>query len=207
MKKMMMTALLVSGLAAAQGAAPVTPAGLPAGVPATLPKQVHIAIGEIKCPFSGCSGDALAGALTDALMQADNFAVYERVNLQGGLQEGMLSGSIGSDVKGADVMVTGTVTAFGEDSSGVNGCVLGIFCGGQKKQRITINLRIFDVKTSRLIGSAMAEGNSQGSSGSINFAGLQLGGNQSSGMDKAVAAMLNDAVQKLTAKIPASYYH
>ncbi|MGG6547108.1 UNVERIFIED_CONTAM: hypothetical protein NY100_17085, partial [Prevotella sp. 15_C9] len=60
--------------------------------------------------------------------------------------------------------------------------------------------------SSRIIGTAQVEGLSTGTAGSLNIAGLQLGGSQNTGMDKAIAVMLNDAVQKLTATIPAPYY-
>lgn len=206
MKKLLLTAVLLTGLAAAQSA-PVTAAPIPGQVAPVGQKQVNIAVGNIQCAsYNGCDGQMLADALTNALMQSDRFAVYERAALGQGTGEQMLQGGdVGTQVQGADVIVTGAVTSFGQDSSAGNACFLGV-CLGSKNQRIAVNLRIFDVKTSRVIGTAQAEGQSNGSAGSLDIAGLHLGGSQNSGMEKAIAAMLNDAVQKLSVKIPASYY-
>lgn len=209
MKYLLTVLALFSTTALAQTGAPVAPAS-PTVAPAlqapVLPKQIHIAVGEFQCASYGCSGQILANALTNALMQSGRFAVYERAALGAGVQEGFLQGAdAGTQIQGADVIVLGTVTAYGQDASSGSGCFMGV-CVGAKTERVVANLRIFDVKTSRIIGTAQVEGRSTGSSGSLNIAGLQLGGSQNSGMDKAVAAMLNDAVQKLSASIPSPYY-
>ncbi|WP_291426804.1 CsgG/HfaB family protein [Deinococcus sp.] len=215
MKKLLFipVALLLStayaqGTATAQTAAPVQAQSAPAPfTPPPVVPQVHIVVGGFKCASYSCNGDQLADALTNALMQTGRFAIYERAQLAAGMQEGMLQGAdAGSQVVGADVMVSGLVTSFGEDASSGSACLFGI-CMGSKEQRVTATLRIFDIKSSRIIGTTQVEGKSSGTSGSLNFAGLSLGGSKNSGMDKAVAAMLNDAVQKLSATIPANYYH
>lgn len=214
MKKLLTVSALLLGTAAfaqtsepvqtAPAAAPVVPA---ASTPVpTLPKQIHIVVGDFQCGSFRCDGQVLADALTNALMQSGRFAVYERVQLKQGLNEGFIGGAdAGTQIQGADVVVVGTVSAFGQDAGGGNACFMGV-CLGAKTERITANLRIFDVKSSRIIGTAQVEGLSTGTAGSLNIAGLQLGGSQNTGMDKAIAVMLNDAVQKLTATIPAPYY-
>lgn len=208
MKKLLtVSALLLSTSAFAQTSEPVQAAPASAAAPApALTKQVHIVVGDFQCGSFRCDGQVLADALTNALMQSGRFAVYERVQLKQGLNEGFIGGAdAGTQIQGADVVVVGTVSAFGQDAGGGNACFMGV-CLGAKTERITANLRIFDVKSSRIIGTAQVEGLSTGTAGSLNIAGLQLGGSQNSGMDKAIAVMLNDAVQKLTATIPASYY-
>ncbi|MGX9688025.1 CsgG/HfaB family protein [Deinococcus wulumuqiensis] len=216
------SALLFSASALAQTAAPVAPAtpapetpapvtpapasAAPVSASPALPKQVHIVVGDFQCGSYSCNGQVLADALTNALMQSGRFAVYERAQLKQGLNEGFIGGAdAGTQLQGADVLVLGTVSAFGQNAGGGNACFMGV-CMGAKTERITANLRIFDVKTSRIIGTAQVEGLSTGASGSLSIAGLQLGGSHSSGMDKAITVMLNDAVQKLTATIPAPYY-
>lgn len=212
MKKVLFTLpLLALGFASAQAPAASRPAPVqPAAVaPAALPKQVHIAISPFECGAYSCNAQVAKGvgdALTNALIQSNRFAVYERNALGAGAQEGMLGGSDMSGLQGADVLVTGTITTYGEDSSGGNACFLGI-CAGSKEERIVVNLRIFDVKSSRVIAATQAEGKSSTNAASLNLGGFSLGGNQASGMDKAVSAMLVDAVNKLSATIPASYYH
>lgn len=212
MKKILLPlSLMLTGLAAAQEPAPL-PAPLQAApaqaAPAQL-RQVHIAVRPFECGAGTCNPQLAAGiadALTNALIQSSRFSVYERSALGDGLREGMFSGAdAGSQVQGADVLVTGTVTAYGENSSGKSACFLGL-CGGAKEERVAATLRIFDVKTSRIIGSTQVEGKSTANSASLNFGGFSLGGNQSSGMDKAMNAMLVDAVNKLAATIPDSYY-
>lgn len=203
------SALLLAGGASAQAAAPAlapAPAAAPAALPAAQPKQIHIVVGEFKCAASGCNGPLLSDALTNALMQSGRFAVYERAALAQGLGEGFIAGAdAGSQIQGADVIVLGTVTAYGQDASSGSGCFIGM-CFGAKTERAVATLRIFDVKSSRIIGTAQVEGLSNGMSGSLNLAGFSFGGSQNSGMDKAVAAMLQDAVQKLSTTIPAAYF-
>ncbi|MFC6591274.1 CsgG/HfaB family protein [Deinococcus lacus] len=207
MNKVIAFAVLTLGSALAQ--APVSPAvrpGLPAGVPMAQP-QVHITVGNIDCGnFSGCNGGMISQALTNAMMQAGHFAVYERASLDQGLKEGFLSAAdAGSQVQGADVIVVGTVTAFGQGSASGDACFMGLCLGGQEN-RLGVNLRVFDVKTSRIIGTALVEGKSTGGSGSINYGGFKLGGSTNTGMDAALSTMLTDAVGKLTRTIPANYY-
>lgn len=213
MKKMFLALPLLfaaSFSSAHAAAAPVQPA--PAQAVATAPaapaKQVHIAVGRFECGAPQCDSQAATGigeALTNALMESGRFAIYERSGLGAGLQEGLIGGADSGQVQGADVLVMGTITAYGEDSSGGNGCFMGV-CLGAKEERVVVNLRIFDVKTSRIIGATQVEGKNSANSASLNISGLNLGGKQSSGMNKAVSAMLTDAVQKLSATIPASYY-
>lgn len=211
MKKLLTVSMLLSSAAFAQATepspAPVTPAAAPVvTAPAALPKQVHIVVGEFKCGSYNCNGAALADALTNALMDTDRFAVYERAELGQAGGEGLITGvDLGSQIQGADLLVIGTVSAYGQDAGSGDACFMGV-CLGAKSERVVANLRIFDIKTSRVLGSVQVEGKSTGASGRINLAGLSLGGSQNTGMEKAVAAMLNDAVQKLSAKIPANYY-
>ncbi|MDO4264137.1 MAG: CsgG/HfaB family protein [Deinococcus sp.] len=198
MKKLLFVlSLLSAGVASAQTA------------PAALPKQVQVVVNQLESGTNHCDSriaQGLTDALTNALLQSGRFAIYERGALGAGMQENLIGGGdTGGQIQGADVLVVGTVTAYGEASSGGSACFMGI-CAGAKEERVVANLRIFDIKTSRIIGTAQVEGKSSSNAASLNLGGFQLGGNQASGLDKAANAMLADAVSKLSASVPANYY-
>lgn len=208
---LLLTAALLGGAALAQTAPPPAPAPAPAPVsapPAATP-QVNIAVGVFKCNAARCTADlgtGLADALMNALSETGRFAVYERDNVPQLVQNNFIGGSDpAAALSPVDVLVFGNINTYEPDSASGQGCFMGVCLGG-KESTIGVDLRVVDSKTGRVISTAKAEGKSGSNSAGISFGGLSLGGNKSSGVDKAVGVMLAQAVQILQSRIPANYY-
>lgn len=209
--KMFRAILVMSALCAGQVLAQIAPAAPPAPVsaPPVSEPQVHIAVGVFKCNVRLCTselGTGLADALMSALSETGKFAVYERENVPQLVQNNMIAGTDPTAaLSPVDVLVFGNINVYEPESSSGQGCFMGVCLGG-KESRIGADLRIVDSKTGRVLATTKVEGKSSTTGGSIYFNGLSLGGKQSSGLDKAVGAMLTQAVQVLQSKVPASYY-
>lgn len=187
-------------------AAPATPAPVTAA-PALPQGQVNIAVGTFRCKAAKCSsdlGDGISDALTTALLNTGKFAVYERENTGQLTEEAFLSG--GAAFEGAELLIFGSITQYEPEASGGGVSFMGMSLG-QKKSTIAMDLRIVDVKTRRIIGGTQVKGEAQGNSFSMSgLLPMNLGVKSSPQIEAAISAMLNDAVQQLLLKVPASYY-
>lgn len=199
-------ALLLSSAAAPLALAQAAP---PLSAPPAATPQVNIAVGVFKCSVSRCNSDlgaGLADALTNALSDTGNFAVYERENVPQLMQNNFIAGSDpAAALSPVDVLVFGNVSAYEPDSSSGQACFLGV-CVGNKESSIGADLRVVDSKTGRIIATARVEGKSTSSNAGVSLAGMSFGGSQSTGVNKAIGMMLAQAVQILQSKIPANYY-
>lgn len=185
----------------------------PTVVPPTTPLQVSIAIGGFACKASRCTsdlGNGLADALATALLETGKFSLLERENLAGTTTENFFNGTNPTaQYEGADVVVFGSITNLDVDGQGGGLCVFGV-CFGGKESVVGADLRIVDVKTSRVISGTHVEGKSSSSGFSMNLGnllpGLTLNGNQSSSVQAALNDMLKKAVDQLLQRIPSNYY-
>lgn len=214
---LLLSAALLGGPALAQTApppapAPVAPAPVapaPLNAPPAAAAQVNIAVGIFKCNAARCTSElglGLADALMSALSETGTFAVYERDNVPQLVQNNFIGGSDpAAALSPVDVLVFGNINAYDPDSASGQGCFMGVCLGG-KESTIGADLRVVDSKTGRVIATAKVEGKSSSNNAGVTFGGITLGGSQSTGVDKAVSAMLTQAVQILQSKIPANYY-
>jgi curli biogenesis system outer membrane secretion channel CsgG len=177
-------------------------------IPAT--GQVSIAIGELSCKAAKCYnglGAGISEGLTTALIETGRFSVFEREGLRALTEESFFGGGSGPvSFEGADVLVFGAITAFEPDASAGGFSLMGISLV-QKTSTISADLRIVDAKTRRILSVARVEGKTTDSSVSISrIIPGTIAGSSSESTSKAIRAMLEQAVQGLMARIPASYY-
>jgi curli biogenesis system outer membrane secretion channel CsgG len=121
--------------------------------------------------WSGDVGHQLSGVLSNELSSTGDFNVVERQKLDAVIGEQDLAGSgrvrRGSgprtgNITGARYLVTGTVSAYTEDTSDTGGGLSfhGISLGGGKSQAyVAIDLRVIDSETSEVMYSRTVEGN------------------------------------------------
>jgi len=121
--------------------------------------------------WSGDVGSQLSDALSNELSSSGDFNVVERQKLgavigeqdlasSGRVRQG--SGPSTGNITGARYLVTGTVTAYSEDTSNTGGGLSfhGMSFGGGKSQAyVAIDLRVIDSETSEVVYSRTVEGN------------------------------------------------
>lgn len=196
-----LTCLLLATPAVAQTAAPSATVA-----PATLAPQASIAVGDFACRAAKCYsglGANISDALTTALLDTGRFSVMERQNL-GTLNEEAFAGG-GAAFQGSDLVVFGAITQFEPEAQSGGFSFGGLFSAGQKQSSIGMDLRIVDVKTRRTIAGTHVEGNSTSQGVSLSIVG-NISSGQGGSVEKAVAAMLKQAVEQLVARIPTNYY-
>ena len=184
----------------------------PVVAPPATPLQVSIAIGNFACKASRCTadlGNGIADALATALLDTGKFSLLERENLAGTTAENFFNATNPTArYEGADVVVFGAITNLDVDGQGGGLCLFGVCLGG-KESVVGADLRIVDVKTSRVIAGTHVDGKSSSSGFSMNLGGLlpglALNGNQSSGVQAALGDMLKKAVDQLIQRIPSNY--
>jgi curli biogenesis system outer membrane secretion channel CsgG len=135
--------------------------------------------------WNGDVGNQLADVLSNELSATGDFKVIERQKIGAVLAEQDLASSYrmrpGSsphtgNITGAQYLVTGSVSAYTEDTSNTDGGlnIAGFRVGGGKSEAyIAIDLRVIDAETSEVVYSRTVEGRS--SSGGMNLRGYVSG--------------------------------
>lgn len=176
----------------------------------------------------GQIGQGMSDMLTSALFRSNRFIVLDRTDMGATLDEQDLgaSGRIKQEtvapigqMEGAELLVTGSVTAFHPNASGGMGGVglptgggfLGV--GGSGKQAyMTIDIKVVDTRTGRIVSAATVEGKSQNFTGGVGAiiggAPLAVGllGYQNTPAEKAIRVCIEKAVQYIASQAPASYF-
>lgn len=168
----------------------------------------------------GDVGAGIADMLTTALINTNHFIVYERSILDQ-LQKESQIGNQAQQLQGAEILITGTITAFEPDAGGTRGGgggllggLLGAVAGGQKKAYVAVDFRAVDVRTGAVVAAFRVEGEASdtdfgGLLGAL-VPGAALGGAltqyQKTPMGKALAVMVGKAVEELIRRIPSSYF-
>ena len=166
-----------------------------------------------RCKVTTCNGqigEGVADALATALLNTGRFALYERENVSQLTEENFFSAANPTEqYAGVDVMIFGAITELTPEGQGGGVCVFGV-CVGGKDSVIGADLRIVDARTRRVIAGTHVEGKSSASGVTMNLGylipGLSANSSQNTGIQKAVNAMLGQAVDQLIARIPSSYY-
>lgn len=112
----------------------------------------------------GRLGSGLSAMLADSLFNTNRFIVLERERLNEVMEEQDLADSgrfreetvaPKGELEGAELIVRGSVTQFEPDCRGASLLLIG-----GKEACVTINLRIIDVRTGRIVNSTTVEGTS-----------------------------------------------
>jgi len=178
-------------------------------------------------------GSGLSDMLVDALFHTNRFIVLERgEGLQDIKEELELSESGYTEkgkaaekgtLEGADILLTGAITAFEPESEGTGGgglvIPLPLKVGGglrikSNKAYIAANLRLVDVRTGRVINATRVEGKASdfklGVAGGGLLGSVVLAGGfekyKNTPMEKAVMVMLENAVNEIVKSVPEEYY-
>jgi curli biogenesis system outer membrane secretion channel CsgG len=181
--------------------------------------KARLVVGNLNCRVSGCGsvGGSMADSLTTALFRSNRFVLLERDNVNAIQSESAL---LQSNVvqEGADLVVSGAITAFEPNAGGnagtINLPVLGGIRLGNSEAYVAIDLRLIDVRTRRIVNIASVEGRSSsfnvGGYGGGFIGGTYLGGSLSSysnaPMGQAIAVLLENAVREMAKLVPIDYY-
>jgi curli biogenesis system outer membrane secretion channel CsgG len=163
--------------------------------------------------WSGGIGDDLADMLTNELASMDKFKMVERKQLGAVLGEqdlasaGRVSKTTAAKVgkmTGAQYLVSGTVSAYEEDTKGSGGGirVKGIGLGGSKSEAyMAIDLRVVDSTTGDIVHTRTVEARSSSKSIGVDVSRGGVGGNfgkiEKTPAGKAIRATLIEASEYL----------
>ena len=119
-------------------------------------------------------------------------------------------------------MVTGTVTEFEPGSAAIGGAIgsisgtwqealAGVILAAIKISHVTIDIRVIDTATSRILLAAGVEGKAT----DFDLAGVLvnskvgggLGGYSKTPVEKAIRVALYEAINFISSQLPAEYYH
>jgi curli biogenesis system outer membrane secretion channel CsgG len=178
----------------------------------------------------GKLGQGMSDMLTTALFQSNRFIVLDRTDHDAIMTEQDLGASgrikqetaapIG-EMEGAELMITGAVTAFKDNAGGAIGGVgvplggaLAIGIGGGKKTAyMAIDIKVVEVRTGRIVAATTVEGKSTDWFGGIGGAigGIPIpfgiGGYKNTPAEKAIRVCIIKAVDYISSQTPARYYH
>lgn len=184
--------------------------------------------------YRGEYGRGLSDMLTTALFQTNRYIVLEREKLAGVVSELKHGTSdlfrkeatvtIG-ELEGAELLVTAAITGFDPGTSGVGanlggtigglfggaaGKVFGSVVGGISKARAAMDLRVIDVRTSRVVAATHSEGTATTFSGGVGAGSGSMGGGltgfSKTPMESAIREMIGNAVAFVVSKTPETYY-
>jgi curli biogenesis system outer membrane secretion channel CsgG len=150
-------------------------------------------------------GRGMSDMLADSLFNTNRFIVLEREHIKEVMQEQDFGASgrvkretaapIG-ELEGAQLLIRGSVTEFEPNCKG--GAVLIV---AAKQACVTINLRIVDAKTGRVVNATTVEGRSGTVGGGLVFATsplpVGLGGWSKTPMESAIRNCIETAVQHI----------
>lgn len=175
--------------------------------PTELALKRKIAVGRIsnetqhgRSLLRDSSQDELGRKVSDMFMQSlansNNFLVFERPDLDLLEREAQL---VGRDMNliGVDTLVVGSLSQFGRANTGESG-----FLRSSRTQEATatIDLRLIDTRTAQVYASVTGSGSSATTTTSTMGFG-SVAGYDGSLNDRAIAAAVNAAVEKLTLQL------
>ena len=172
--------------------------------------------------------------LTTSLFNSNRYIVLERESIKDVLveQEFSASGKVGEEtiipmgqIEGAELLVVGALTGFDPGAAGGGGFPIPIPVGDDdfailrvnfRSSYISMDVRVLDVKTSRVLAAVSAEGKvrkvkaSVGALISTSWGHVDLpvvlSGFTNTPMEKAINKMVGAAVQSIVDKTPAQYH-
>lgn len=169
-------------------------------------KRIAVKAFEFKAARGSAQvGRGMSDMLADALFSSNRFIVLERENIKEVLSEQDFGASgrvkketaapIG-EIEGAELLIRGSVTEFELNCKG--GSLLII---SAKQACVTINLRIVDAKTGRVVNATTVEGRSGSAGVGLVFATgslpVGLGGWSKTPMESAIRNCIEQAVKHI----------
>lgn len=170
-------------------------------------KRIAVMPFDMKARGGGSVGNGMSDMLTDALVNTNRFIVVEREHVKDVMAEQDFGRSgrvkretapqIG-EIEGAQLLVRGAVTTFETECSGGSLAVVGI-----KKACVSINMRIIDAKTGRVLNATTVDGTAltAGVGLTANVSSmplpLGLGGWSKTPMERAIRNCIDSAVQHI----------
>lgn len=186
----------------------------------TVAVSEFTAVGSFTAVHGGWDiGGGLSAMLTTALTESERFIVLERGNLSTVMSEQQLaangltnqeSGAQAGNLFGAQLLIMGSVTEFGQNNSGgglsfgFSGSDLGGAISPQfSKGHVAIDIRIVDATTGQVVNSYTVRKKieSKALAGNINFKGFSFGGNKfnSTPLGEACREAINEVAQRFAA--------
>jgi len=196
--------------------------------------KARITVARIKCKAAKCAGaigDGLRDMLISGLFKTNRFVVLggreelkeikEEIDLA---QSGYVKEKEAPKAGGwesADIIILGSVTAFepkaGGMGIGAGGLLPGVLGGirfGKNDAYISMDLRIVDVRTRRIINTTTVDGKASSFRvgglgvgwGGVGILGAGLNVYRNTPMEKAVRVMVEKAVNFISSQIPETYY-
>lgn len=162
---------------------------------------------DVKVQRAGSIGNGMSDMLADALVNTNRFIVVEREHVKDVMAEQDFgrSGRVKKEtapqigeIEGAQLLVRGAVTTFEPECAGGTLAVVGV-----KQACVSINMRIIDAKTGRVLnatsvdGSAMTAGVGLTANLSSMPLPLGLGGWSKTPMERAIRNCIDSAVQHI----------
>ena len=148
-------------------------------------------------PYGDPLGKQALDILSNQLVATGRFLVFERPDLaQIEMEQGRIGGG---DLVGVDVLILGSITAFGRSTTGKTG-----FLSSTKLQlaRAKVDIRLADVRTGHVFFSTSGTGEATMESGAV--AGFGSRANYDATLnDKALTAAISETVNQLVTKLEA----
>ncbi|MEA2031114.1 MAG: CsgG/HfaB family protein [candidate division Zixibacteria bacterium] len=196
--------------------------------------KARITVGKIKPKADHCSydmaasiGEMLSSALTNTgrfIVLASQEEVAELADEIDLGQSGYTEEGRGPEkglMEGADILVTGAVTAFEPNAGGGGGGLGGLtkkafgkFGVSKKSAKIQMEIKLIDIRTRRILKAMSLEGKSDkwktsmGGGGRVD--GLALAGGlgvySNEPMESAIRVVLAKAIDKVSKEVPKEYY-
>jgi curli biogenesis system outer membrane secretion channel CsgG len=170
-------------------------------------KRIAVMPFDVKVQRGGQIGSGMSDMLADALVNTNRFIVLERQHVKDVMAEQDFgrSGRVKKEtapavgeIEGAQLLIRGAVTTFEPECSGGTLAVVGV-----KKACVSVNMRIIDAKTGRVLnattvdGSAMTAGVGLTANVSTMPLPLGLGGWSKTPMERAIRNCIDSAVQHI----------
>jgi curli biogenesis system outer membrane secretion channel CsgG len=172
-------------------------------------------------------GRGLNDMLINALFHTNRFIVLERDKLNVLITEQNLGNSgrmkrgtspSAGEIEGAEILVTAAITAFDPGSSGLDSSLsklikgnLGSVLGSVQSAHISMDLRLIDTRTGRVLATTSVDGSATSVSGGLSRIGGPMSGSlgqfANTPMDPAIREMLKKACDDIAAHTPKKYYH
>jgi len=166
--------------------------------------------------YRGEYGRGMKDMLATALFQSNRYILLERERMAA-VEAERARRKPKTEIEDADIIITAAITGFDPGTSGVGGALGGVMggmlggvAGAVKTARVTMDLRVIDVDTGRVIAATSVEGKSTSVGGGLAGVGGPLGGGLTGfakgPMETAIRDMIRASVDFIAQRTPKNYY-
>jgi curli biogenesis system outer membrane secretion channel CsgG len=161
-------------------------------------------------------GRGMKDMLKTALFQSNRYVLLERERMAAVEAERARRKPV-AKLEDADLVITAAITGFDPGvaggaggAGGALGSMLGGVVGSFKQARVTMDLRVIDVDTGRVIAATSVEGKSTGVGAGLagvgGSLGAGLGGFAKGPMESAIRQMIEQSVVFINGRTPKTYF-